>query len=66
MQEYGGVKTGKPIVEATPAARPVVASTTSEVPPPPEVTRAPDQPAPDETEAPEEKTEEGGGWFDWF
>jgi outer membrane protein assembly factor BamD len=61
MQEYGGKKTGQPVVqarpapaEATPVAQPAAASTT--VQPPPEAGVKPAA----------EKKDEDGGFFDWF
>jgi outer membrane protein assembly factor BamD len=70
MQEYGGVKTGKPVAQATPAAKPVAAAASVDVARPPELTptanepAAPDMPAKAEPDAKPE--EESGGWFDWF
>jgi outer membrane protein assembly factor BamD len=74
MKEYGGVQTGKPLVQARPAAQPAPAPVSASVAPPPELTETANAPSPVESEPQDEKPEAGeekaeeesGGWFDWF
>jgi len=67
MQEYGGVKTGKPVAQATPAAKPATAPMSTDVARPPELSPAANQPTAEvSAPQPEANSEEGGGWFDWF